>query len=127
VVVAVAGVLAVMAVVVREAAVPSSPRWSCWSPIAAVALVVVVAAHRRPQLGPGAWTSPTVAAAVVYARDRRARRARWPLDGVHSIVMMALYWTYATDSSHRSISRTSASRLAANPGTEVHTDVGENP
>jgi hypothetical protein len=29
-------------VAVREAAVPSSPRW-CWSPIAAVALVVVVA------------------------------------------------------------------------------------
>ncbi|HEX2687117.1 MAG TPA: hypothetical protein VHN14_10890 [Kofleriaceae bacterium] len=34
--------LLVVAVVVREAAVPSSPRW-CWSPIAAVALVVVVA------------------------------------------------------------------------------------
>jgi hypothetical protein len=27
----------------REAAVPSSPRWRCSSPIAAVALVVVVA------------------------------------------------------------------------------------
>jgi hypothetical protein len=48
-VVAVAGVVAVdlvvaeLAVVVveREAAVPSSPRWRCWSPIAAVALVVV--------------------------------------------------------------------------------------
>jgi hypothetical protein len=32
-----------VAVVVREAAVPSSPRWWCWSPVAAVALVVVVA------------------------------------------------------------------------------------
>jgi hypothetical protein len=30
-------------VVVREAAVRSSPRWRCWSPIAVVALVVVVA------------------------------------------------------------------------------------
>jgi hypothetical protein len=30
-------------VVVLAVVVPSSPRWRCWSPIAAVALVVVVA------------------------------------------------------------------------------------
>jgi hypothetical protein len=47
---AVVVVLAVVAVVVREAAVPSSPRWWCWSPIAAVALVVVVAVR---WCGPG--------------------------------------------------------------------------
>jgi hypothetical protein len=54
-------VLAVVAVVVREAAVPSSPRWRCWSPIAAVvaapldlaalvaiALVAAVVAEQAP-------------------------------------------------------------------------------
>jgi hypothetical protein len=46
-VVAELGVLAVVAVVVREAAVPNSPRWWCWSPIAAVAVVTSRSAELR--------------------------------------------------------------------------------
>jgi hypothetical protein len=72
------GAVVVVVAVVREAAVPSSPRWRCWSPIAAMAWsswspssgVVAVPASAR-----------VVAVAGVSSRGRGGRRqlasSRW--------------------------------------------------
>jgi hypothetical protein len=107
--------LLVVAVVVREAAVPSSPRWSrwpacrggrgpearprwwCWSPIAAVALVVVVAELAVTGV-PG---SSAVAMLVVrgWRRWRGSTSTRW-LDVAHDLLA----------------ERAGCSRIAAPPG-----------
>jgi hypothetical protein len=65
------GAVIVVVPVVREAAVPSSPRWRCWSPIAVVAVVAVVVLEAR------CWWRTELADVVALVVVVEAVTARW--------------------------------------------------